>query len=376
MAPLPLATMIDIGVASPSAHGHAMISTATALTSRAPGAARAPRPPTRQTPRTATAIDRRNEHSRDAIRQPLNRRAAPLRRATAATMRASSVSAPTFSARITKPPVPFTVAPTTRSPGCLWTGTDSPVTIDSSTSLAPDTTTPSTGMLSPGRTRRRSPTCTCASGTSSSAPSGADAPRGRRRQTAATAEWRRWYGRARATPAPVRAARASRSPPPLRSTAARAPSRRGRRRGNTPGAITATTLVTYGHRHAESDQREHVQVPRHESTATPRTKNGQPAHRHTGVASASSIHGRARIGHHALDGRRDHAAHRDDQQRQCESRRDPEPARHVDEFRVLALPRPWPCPARAPCRRSDNRPGRRAPTSGCIGQVQSEEQAG
>jgi hypothetical protein len=30
-APLPLATMIDIGVASPSAHGHAMISTATAL---------------------------------------------------------------------------------------------------------------------------------------------------------------------------------------------------------------------------------------------------------------------------------------------------------------------------------------------------------
>ena len=32
VAPLPLATMIDIGVASPSAHGHAMISTATALT--------------------------------------------------------------------------------------------------------------------------------------------------------------------------------------------------------------------------------------------------------------------------------------------------------------------------------------------------------
>ena len=32
-APLPVATMIDIGVASPSAHGQAMISTATALTS-------------------------------------------------------------------------------------------------------------------------------------------------------------------------------------------------------------------------------------------------------------------------------------------------------------------------------------------------------
>ena len=33
VAPRPVPTMIDIGVASPSAHGHAMISTATALTS-------------------------------------------------------------------------------------------------------------------------------------------------------------------------------------------------------------------------------------------------------------------------------------------------------------------------------------------------------
>ena len=31
-APRPVATMMDIGVASPSAQGHAMISTATALT--------------------------------------------------------------------------------------------------------------------------------------------------------------------------------------------------------------------------------------------------------------------------------------------------------------------------------------------------------
>lgn len=33
VAPLPVATMIDIGVASPSAQGQAMMSTATALTS-------------------------------------------------------------------------------------------------------------------------------------------------------------------------------------------------------------------------------------------------------------------------------------------------------------------------------------------------------
>ena len=33
VAPLPVATMIDIGVARPSAHGQAMISTAIALSS-------------------------------------------------------------------------------------------------------------------------------------------------------------------------------------------------------------------------------------------------------------------------------------------------------------------------------------------------------
>ena len=53
--------------------------------------------------------------------------------ATIATMRDSKVSAPTFSARMTKPPVPLMVAPTTRSPDCFSTGIGSPVTIDSST---------------------------------------------------------------------------------------------------------------------------------------------------------------------------------------------------------------------------------------------------
>ena len=39
--------------------------------------------------------------------------------------------------------------------------------------LLPSMTTPSTGTFSPGRTRSESPTCTCASGTSSSLPSAA-----------------------------------------------------------------------------------------------------------------------------------------------------------------------------------------------------------
>ena len=62
-------------------------------------------------------------------------------------MCASIVSAPTFSARMTRLPVPFTVPPMTLSPRLFSTGIDSPVTIDSSTALRPSSTTPSTGTL-------------------------------------------------------------------------------------------------------------------------------------------------------------------------------------------------------------------------------------
>ena len=47
------------------------------------------------------------------------------------------------------------------SPGPFSTGIGSPVSIDSSTLERPSSTTPSTGTFSPGRTRSRSPTCTC-----------------------------------------------------------------------------------------------------------------------------------------------------------------------------------------------------------------------
>ena len=87
------------------------------------------------------------------------------------TIWARSVSAPTRSARMTNPPVPFTVPPVTWSPGTFSTGIGSPVTIDSSMALVPSSTTPSTGTFSPGRTRRRSPGCTWSRGTSSSLPS-------------------------------------------------------------------------------------------------------------------------------------------------------------------------------------------------------------
>ena len=85
------------------------------------------------------------------------------------------VSRPTFRASMTSAPLWFMVPPMTFAPTSLVTGIDSPVTIDSSTALRPSTTAPSTGTFSPGRTRRRSPTWTLSSCTSSSVPSGHDA---------------------------------------------------------------------------------------------------------------------------------------------------------------------------------------------------------
>ena len=77
---------------------------------------------------------------------------------------------PTFSARISRLPVPLTVAPISRSPAVFSTGMGSPVTMDSSTELLPSSTAPSTGIFSPGRTRRVSPGLTCSRGISSSVP--------------------------------------------------------------------------------------------------------------------------------------------------------------------------------------------------------------
>jgi hypothetical protein len=108
--------MIDIGVASPSAHGHAMISTATALISACASRGSGRRPAHTANVTTATPITA-------GTNQPATASAsfwigARLRCASAPCARSArgSVSAPTRSARITSVPVPFTVAPVTRSP--------------------------------------------------------------------------------------------------------------------------------------------------------------------------------------------------------------------------------------------------------------------
>ena len=67
--------------------------------------------------------------------------------ATSCTICASTVAEPTFSARITRLPEVFIVAPITGSPACLNTGTGSPLSIDSSIWELPSSTLPSTGTF-------------------------------------------------------------------------------------------------------------------------------------------------------------------------------------------------------------------------------------
>jgi len=142
--------------------------------------------------------------------------AVPLRRS--ATIRASSVSRPTCSARMTNAVVPLSVPPMTASPGALPTGSDSPVTIDSSTLPRPSSTTPSTGIFSPGRTRSRSPPEPARAARSARCrPRRVAAPSSReveQRPKCCTSAMPRAQVRA-----PGRAAPASRSSPPIRNTA-------------------------------------------------------------------------------------------------------------------------------------------------------------
>ena len=77
---------------------------------------------------------------------------------TRATICASAVSAPTLVARTRSVPEMLTdAADHRRRPGALCTGRLSPVTIDSSTSDSPSSTTPSTGIFDPGPDQQQVP---------------------------------------------------------------------------------------------------------------------------------------------------------------------------------------------------------------------------
>ncbi len=151
--------------------GQAMISTATALTRAGPRAGAGAR--TSQPRKVARAIP-----ITAGTKRPVTRSTSawigslpPWARSTMAAICASTVAAPTASTRRSRLPRPLRVPPTIRSPGPLRTGTDSPVTMLSSTWLEPDRTAPSAATRSPGRTRTTSPMRSSASPTSTSVPS-------------------------------------------------------------------------------------------------------------------------------------------------------------------------------------------------------------
>ena len=84
---------------------------------------------------------------------------------------ASAVASPVAVTRARRLPSPLLIVPAmTRLPGSFFTGRDSPVIIASSTSVCPSVTSPSAGMLAPGRTRNRSAARSCATGTVSVRP--------------------------------------------------------------------------------------------------------------------------------------------------------------------------------------------------------------
>ena len=161
-----------MGVASPSAQGQAMMSTATKAVIAKPSDGCGPTiaqtialaKATTNTIGTNTAATRSTRRWMGAFE--------PCASSTMRTICARSVSAPIFVTRKRKLPVRFSVPPVTGSPGPFSTGIDSPVTIDSSTADEPARTRPSLATVSPGRTITTSPIASRSIGTSSSRPPG------------------------------------------------------------------------------------------------------------------------------------------------------------------------------------------------------------
>ncbi len=136
-APRPVPTISAMGVARPSAHGQAMISTATA----AVNAMEVPEPVIIQYANVATASTSTTGTKMPEMRSA-RRWAAALPDCASSTICAicaSWVSEPTRVARTTSRPLVLTVPPTTESPADTSAGTDSPVTMAVSTAEAPST---------------------------------------------------------------------------------------------------------------------------------------------------------------------------------------------------------------------------------------------
>ena len=161
--------MIATGVASPSAQGHEITSTQMPRSSAAAGDSPAISHPSVTASAMAITAGTNTPDTLSATLAIGALVAAAF--ATSSIICESVVSSPTLSALHLSIPSLFIVAALTLSPSVLSTGMLSPVRADSSTAPAPSVTTPSTGMLSPGRTMKISPTDTSSVITSVSTPS-------------------------------------------------------------------------------------------------------------------------------------------------------------------------------------------------------------
>ena len=168
-APRPVPTISAVGVARPSAHGQAMISTATAAVNA--NDALSPAPSQKPSVASASAITTGTKMPETRSARRWTGALPVCASSTSRAIWASAVSAPTLVARTISRPPALTVAPAISEPGWTSTGTDSPVSMLMSTAEVPSSTTPSVATFSPGRTTKRSPTASCSIGTRRSVPS-------------------------------------------------------------------------------------------------------------------------------------------------------------------------------------------------------------
>ena len=161
--------MIAVGVASPSAHGQAMTSTATAGVRAATRLACRAKYQTRNVSR-ATPSTAGTKKAEIVSASFCTGALLPWASSTSRTIDASIVWSPLAVTRYKSVPLPLSVPPITPSPFAFSTGRLSPVSRASSTAEAPSVTTPSAATFSPGRTRSRSPGFRLSRGTSTSPP--------------------------------------------------------------------------------------------------------------------------------------------------------------------------------------------------------------
>ena len=169
LAPMPLPTMMATGVANPRAQGQEITSTEIPRARAKPTSY----PSSSQTRVTTTAME---ITAGTKMPETLSATLAMGALVAAASLTIwmiweRVVSSPTRVARQVRKPDWFRVAAETGSPAPLSTGMLSPVRADSFTALVPSTTTPSTGMVSPGRTTKRASFSTWSMGTVTSFPS-------------------------------------------------------------------------------------------------------------------------------------------------------------------------------------------------------------